>query len=705
MHTITIYVLKVVLISAILWVYYLMALRNKKFHSYNRFYLLSSVLISLVLPFIRFDFLYSSGNHNIPLILQKDIVMDNIVITMNENIWTRENIIMAIYCLVAGLLVILFIASLWRIFRIKSKGIQIRNDEYVLIKSETRGTPFSFFRYIFWNPKIDPDTVEGKQIFQHELVHVRQKHSLDKLFINLVQIIFWFNPVFWFIKREINIVHEFLADRESLGDTNAQSFSRMALQAAYPGFTWPATNSFFYSPIKRRLTMLLKNNKQKVSYFGRLMVLPLTILVFIFFSIKAKSMQDKPQLPDVPKAPEMLTLVNDTIPVNPDLRSMNVVEYKGKSYVDVTWKNGKQERLSLDEARLKGVVIPPPPPPAPQVPNTPPPPPGPSAPPPISLFNLSQDSIVYVVDGKKIPYGMWQNISQEDIERINVIKGNAAVLRYGEDPIKCKGVIEIFTKSASKDPDSYVTTDLVHSKSDTIPSADDKVFVKVENEAAFPGGVDAWRKYITEKIRETLDKFSEKDFGTCIVRFIVDANGNVSNVVATTMQGTKLAEVSVDAIRKGPKWIPAQQNGKNVRAYRLQPVTLMNPIKKEFSINENQPIPDKVFTITETPAEFPGGTKAWSKYITRVMQNHLSEITDKDYGTCVVKFIVSETGDVSEVVATTRQGTRLAEIAVDAIRKGPKWIPARQNGKNVNAYRLQPITLKYASPKVVKDND
>jgi protein TonB len=74
-----------------------------------------------------------------------------------------------------------------------------------------------------------------------------------------------------------------------------------------------------------------------------------------------------------------------------------------------------------------------------------------------------------------------------------------------------------------------------------------------------------------------LDEFTESDYGTCVVRFIVDKTGTVSDVQATTMKGTKLAEIAVNAIRKGPKWIPAQQNGRYVNAYRIQPVTLQNP--------------------------------------------------------------------------------------------------------------------------------
>lgn len=105
----------------------------------------------------------------------------------------------------------------------------------------------------------------------------------------------------------------------------------------------------------------------------------------------------------------------------------------------------------------------------------------------------------------------------------------------------------------------------------------DKIFTKVEIEASFPGGPQAWQKYVTRAIQADQDEFTDADFGTCVVKFIVDKNGTVSDVQATTMKGTKLAEVAVNAIRKGPKWTPAQQNGRYVNAYRLQPVTLTNP--------------------------------------------------------------------------------------------------------------------------------
>lgn len=99
---------------------------------------------------------------------------------------------------------------------------------------------------------------------------------------------------------------------------------------------------------------------------------------------------------------------------------------------------------------------------------------------------------------------------------------------------------------------------------------------KLEVEASFPGGQQAWNKYISKQLSLHVDEFKKKDVGTCIIKFMVDTKGRPQDVQATNMKKTKLAQVAIEAIEYGPKWIPAQQDGKFVNAYRVQPVTLQN---------------------------------------------------------------------------------------------------------------------------------
>jgi antitoxin component YwqK of YwqJK toxin-antitoxin module len=105
----------------------------------------------------------------------------------------------------------------------------------------------------------------------------------------------------------------------------------------------------------------------------------------------------------------------------------------------------------------------------------------------------------------------------------------------------------------------------------------DSVFTRAEIEAYFPGGNNAWNQYIMNQIQRHSNELTNKDYGTCMVKFIVGIDGRVTNVEATTMQGTKLAEIAVSAVQYGPNWKPASQYGRLVKAYRIQPVSVTNP--------------------------------------------------------------------------------------------------------------------------------
>ena len=106
---------------------------------------------------------------------------------------------------------------------------------------------------------------------------------------------------------------------------------------------------------------------------------------------------------------------------------------------------------------------------------------------------------------------------------------------------------------------------------------ENKVFEKVEIEAAFPGGESAWRKYLERNLNANtpVDNGAPEGSYTVWVQFIVDKEGNISDVKALTNHGFGMEDEAVRAIKRGPKWVPAIQNGRNVKAYRKQPITFV----------------------------------------------------------------------------------------------------------------------------------
>lgn len=104
---------------------------------------------------------------------------------------------------------------------------------------------------------------------------------------------------------------------------------------------------------------------------------------------------------------------------------------------------------------------------------------------------------------------------------------------------------------------------------------ENKIFDKVEIEASFPGGDSKWRQYLTNNLNAStpVDNGAPEGTYTTMVQFVVDKEGNISDVRALTSHGYGMEEEAIRVIKKGPKWAPAVQNGRQVKAYRKQPIT------------------------------------------------------------------------------------------------------------------------------------
>ena len=104
---------------------------------------------------------------------------------------------------------------------------------------------------------------------------------------------------------------------------------------------------------------------------------------------------------------------------------------------------------------------------------------------------------------------------------------------------------------------------------------ENKIFDKVEIEASFPGGDSKWRQYLERNANGQVatDNCAPEGTYTTLVQFVVDKEGNISDVRALTNHGYGMEEEAIRVIKKGPKWTPAVQNGRQVKAYRKQPIT------------------------------------------------------------------------------------------------------------------------------------
>ena len=301
MLPIAFYFLQVLLCSGLMMGYYWLVLRNKRFHRYNRFYLLMVLLLSWLVPLIKIRWSHPNVQDDPQVIKLLSVVADNN--TQFENNlsrqgfqWNWDYLAMGIYLLLAGVLLVGMLSALYKIYHLlKTHSCKNVEDVY-LVLTQAAGTPFSFFRFVFWNEAIDLQSEAGKQILVHELTHVREKHSFDKIFVQLVLIVGWFNPFFWLLKKEMDMIHEFIADDKAVKNGDTASLAQMLLTAAYPRQQFALTNPFFFSSIKRRLLMLTEKERPSFSYLRRLIVLPLLAIVVILFSFRNKEQRARTTL-------------------------------------------------------------------------------------------------------------------------------------------------------------------------------------------------------------------------------------------------------------------------------------------------------------------------------------------------------------------------------------------------------------------------
>ncbi len=126
----------------------------------------------------------------------------------------------------------------------------------------------------------------------------------------------------------------------------------------------------------------------------------------------------------------------------------------------------------------------------------------------------------------------------------------------------------------------YATTYDLHGvvvSTENIPEDYTGLYLNTDKECSFPGGLHEWSRYISQAITSHITELSESDYGTVLIRFIVDSSGNISDVRPLSKKYSTIAKIAFNAIDAGPKWIPAERNGKKVKTIRIQPVTLQNP--------------------------------------------------------------------------------------------------------------------------------
>lgn len=290
MEVLFIYFAKSIVISVVFWLYYVLFLQGKEFHHYNRFYLLTSVVFSLILPLIKVNwFTIQPDNEKIYQLIHLMNGQSMEKLTATHAVWNFWYFATFVIAGISLFFIVKFGVSVFRIFRLKQKYPNEKHKDYNLIITDLEFAPFTFLKNLFWNKSIDKQTHNGQKIFMHELAHITQRHTFDRVFMQIMKAGFWFNPVFHLIHREIILIHEYLADQKAIANRDTKAFAEMLLNQHFHQSQIQGISPFFSSTIKKRLDMLTKNHKTPFSYARRIWALPLLFILTFVYLVQAKN--------------------------------------------------------------------------------------------------------------------------------------------------------------------------------------------------------------------------------------------------------------------------------------------------------------------------------------------------------------------------------------------------------------------------------
>ncbi len=543
------YLAQVSLYWLLLYACYWLLLRRHTFFAWNRAYLLASLLGAFALPLVE----YPEAAPVVPAVTYAVASLPPVVITAQsaaEPVAAFPDWLVLLGTLYAvgvgcmGIRLGLFLRKLYRLF---GQGEEIPMDGYTLILLEAnRVGSFSFLNRIVISRTDYEHHLDT--VLNHELVHVQQRHSWDILLVEVLRVLFWFNPVLILYKRSLQQVHEYLADGQAIlqsavrRDQYAEFLVAYALHAPVASLT----NHFFNtSLLKSRITMLYKNRNSKWALGRYAVVLPIVGLVLMLTAARERVAEVLDET--LPTSTEALFSLPEASPIPKTEPASTAIE---TTTVKGTVRSSKtKELLPLANVILAGT----------------------------NRGTTTDENGTFEL--KEVPLNGKLAISYVGYETriVEVTKKNQAVnvvLEWRQAPLD-KTVVVTYGTPASIAPDTSTRAE----------KSNGKEFVVVEQLPEFPGGMHEMHKFLARHIRYPTAASRAGIEGEVFIRFEISESGRIRDPQVIKRLGGGTDEEALRVVLNMPTWKPAKQNGRPVPTEYILPI--------EFKIDKPEPKEDK----------------------------------------------------------------------------------------------------------------
>ncbi|MGE6220006.1 TonB family protein [Nubsella zeaxanthinifaciens] len=543
------YLLQVNIYLAIFYAFYRLLLANETYFVLNRVYLICAGLFSLSIPFIQLDW-FSKQEISQQITIGVDQLNQFITTTTvvsEEKSFNLGNVIVLVYILGVLLFTVRLIAQL----------IGVRK----MLRNFKNGLAFSF-----WNKKVVAENLpEAATVHHHEDIHIKQFHTVDVIFFEILGIVTWFNPIIYFYKETVKAIHEYLADEAAAkfqGDKEA--YSMLLLSQAFGMNNNKLTNGFFKkSMIKKRIFMLYKERSKKTAILKYGIFVPLFASALLLSSATIEKNEELLAVANAIPLNEVKEAVTTTL----NLPKEKVVEVTlAAKATSKTIKNDGHEAFY----RFLGNNI--------KYPST-------------AVNNSVQGNLIvnFTVKNKKIEDVVVEpklGYGADEEAAMTLSKYNGNAFTDGKYSMRVEYRLNgAYTKVLNQNAmpkQGYIALNPITIMGYAIGNPEDRIysFVSLENPPSYPGGMVEFYKFLGANIKYPKEAADNNIQGNVFASFVVEKDGSITDIKIDRKLGYGTDEEAVRVLKLSRRWNAGLIDGKPVRVkYNI-------PIK--FALNNGQ---------------------------------------------------------------------------------------------------------------------
>lgn len=667
------YILQVTCCLAFFYGFYHLTLRKETLFETNRFYLVTTLAASIVLPLIK---IYIDASPSDPvLFIAPSVSVGSYVDALSANNAISQNtpfpwdkLIMGIYFLGISVMAIRFINAVKDIQWIRMHGTKTMVEGHYCILSEKVNSPFSFFNSIYFPKHHQFDESELKEIVAHELAHVKGRHTLDILLMEAACILLWPSPLIYVYRKALKDVHEFVADAAVIRDTPWEHYAQLLVDQQQGQLQNILSNQLIYSQLKKRLRMMNQEKSGFAARFKYLGIIPVVLIALVLFSFREKPSSHQ---------------VRDLVQNNVQVRDTVTLLLTNDKRIFLGSHEVKKDEI---ESTVKDLTK--------------------NMPDPIVILLLENPSNVTVGEiGEILEVGSKMHMQwvlyTNDEAKLNVAK---SAVKEGEFVFVSDTLPASIGADKKIQPYTYVEEMPRYNGCEDILDPSER----------FKCTMDKLFEFVNENIQYPAKDKANRIEGQGIVQFVVEADGSLSNIrVLRSPSPTIAAEIlrmmNVMASIQDA-WIPGKLHGVAVPVVFTLPVKFfLNDKVKEltpgpvsyaepFAYVEEMPRFNGCEDIEELSEKTKCSNSKLYDFVYKNIQYPAQDKEKKIEGHGIVQFVVEADGSLSDIrVLRSPSQTIAAEIMrmMNVMAAIPDaWLPGKHNGVTVPVTFTLPVKFK-----------